>query len=190
MIYALIFVVLGAFSYRYFRHSFIPKEVRENAADFDADGANDTLQRGYHGRELWSRVWPALACCVVPTLPLYLPLSLGEGGSTWAPVLGFLAMAVLLTGSFARWFTPLLNEARTATRPDVTTWYASPDSKSWPDAAVFKPLRAKYPTADNATLQPAANLALQALLTRTWRYCRITAALLSLGAVAVAVLHS
>lgn len=186
MIYALIFIVLGAFSYRYFRYSFIPKEVRENAADFDADGANDTLQRGYHGRELWSRVWPALACCVVPTLPLYLPLSLGEGGSTWAPVLGFLAMAVLLTGCFARFFTPLLNEARTATRPDVTTWTASGASKSWPDAKAWRDIR-KKDFATPAAQQSAANDEMKEIILSTWRYARIAAALLSLGAVAVAV---
>lgn len=182
MIYSILFATLAVIAYRYFRHSFIPKEVRGNAADFDADGANDTLQRGYHGRELWSRVWPALACCVVPAAPLAFV-------SWGAAALGFLAMAVLLTGTFARWFTPLLNEARTATRPDVTTWTASGASKSWPDAAVWKEARKAPADMLPADRQDYANHLLEKLLNSTWRYARIAAALLSLGAVAVAIIH-
>ena len=178
MIRAILFLALAALAYWYWSAKFVPREVRENAADFEANGAADDLQQGYHGRETWSRVWPALACCVVPAAALAF--------TNWgAAALGFLGMVALIGGYFARWFTPLLNEARTATRPDVTTWYASPASKSWPDAAVFKPLRAKYPDASNATLQPAANLALQVLLTRTWLWCRLAAALLVVGAVAL-----
>jgi len=125
MIYSILFVILAALAYWYWSAIFIPKEVRENAADFIANGSADDLQAGYHGRETWSRIWPALACCLVPAIPLTL------GGGVGGGVLGFLSMVALIGGYFARWFSPLLNEARTATRPDITTWYASPASKSW-----------------------------------------------------------
>lgn len=189
MIYSILFAILAYFSYRYFRYKFIPKEVRENAEDFNRNGSADDLQRGYHSRELWSRVWPALACCALPALTpaLFLRLGLGSQVNGWAPTLSFLAVAVLLTGAFARFFTPLLNEARTATRPDITTWYASPASKSFPDAAVWKEARKAPAEMLPADRQDYANHLLEKLLTSTWRYCLLAAALLALGAVAVAV---
>jgi hypothetical protein len=178
MIYIILFLALAALVYWYWSAKFVPKEVRENAADFDANESADDLQRGYHGREMWSRVWPALACCVVPVAPLAFV--------NWgAAALGFLAMVALIGGYFARWFTPLLNEARTATRPDVTTWYASPASKSWPDAAVWKRARKKgYPLSATDAQLYASGL-LQELLTRTWLYCRAAAFLLACAAVAL-----
>jgi hypothetical protein len=181
MVYRILFLVLAVLCYWYWSAKFVPKEVRKNVADIAADGANDTLQKGYHARRTWVRLWPALACCVVPAAPLAF-VNWGAAG------LGFLAMVALIGGYFARWFTPLLNEARTATRPDITTWYASPASKSWPDAKIWRQVRAD--TAASITSGPPnpqryANELLQKLLTRTWLYSRAAAFLLACAAVAL-----
>lgn len=181
MIYSIIFFVLAALSYWYWSAKFVPTEVRENAADFVVDGANDTLQQGYHSRQSWSRLWPALACCVVPAAPLAF--------ASWgAAALGFLAMVALIGGYFARWFTPLLNEARTATRPDITTWYASPDSKSWPDAKAWKETRSgKALMFTHAEEQLYANATMKSIILTAWLWCRIAAAAAAATAAWVAV---
>jgi hypothetical protein len=180
MVYSVLFLVLAALAYWYWSAKFVPKEVRENAADFEANGSADDLQQGYHGRETWSRVWPALACCVVPAAPLAF-VNWGAAG------LGFLAMVALIGGYFARYFTPLLNLARSVGRPDIGEWYASPASKSWPDAAAWKDTRAKYADSAARTLgydqQVYANAYLRHL--RTWLYCRAAAFLLACAAVAL-----
>jgi len=178
MIYTAIFLFLAGLAYWYWSRVFVPREVRENVADFEANGAADDLQQGYHGRETWSRVWPALACCVVPAAALAF--------TSWgAAALGFLGMVALIGGYFARYFTPLLNLARHATRPDITEWYASPASKSWPDAAVYKKARKIKAAIPGLDLQTVANNLLRELLTRTWLWCRLAAALLAVGAVAL-----
>jgi hypothetical protein len=178
MVYSILFLALAALAYWYWSAKFVPKEVRENAADFEANRAADDLQRGYHGREMWSRVWPALACCVVSAAPLAF--------ANWgAAGLGFLAMVALIGGYFARYFTPLLNLARSSTRLDIGEWYASPDSKSWPDAAVYKKARAAYTDANPLTRQQYADHLLERLLTRTWLFCRAAAFLLACAAVAL-----
>ena len=191
MIYSILFVILGALSYWYWRYKFIPKEVRENAADFDANGSADDLQQGYHGRETWSRVWPALACCVVPAFAPALEewvswkvFNLGQPPSWGAAALGFLAMVALIGGAFARYFTPLLNEARTPTRPDITTWTASGASKSWPDAAAWKETRSGKALMFTPTEEQLyANATMKRIILRTWYACLTAAALLGGGAV-------
>lgn len=182
MIYSILFTILTALSYWYFRYKFIPKEVRENAADFEANGSADDLQQGYHSRETWSRVWPALACCLVPATPLAF--------ATWpASGLAFLAMMALIGGAFARWFTPLLNLARVAAGQWwITEWTASAASKSWPDATAWVRVRRRLlPNTDN---QPAANAEMKSIILRTWLQCRIAAALLAAAAAWVAIAHN
>lgn len=179
MIYSILFVILAALSYWYWRFTFIPQEVRENAADFEANGSADDLQQGYHGRETWSRVWPALTCCVVPSLSFSL-------SNLTSCLLSFLAMVALIGGSFARWFTPLLNLARVAAGQWwITEWTASAASKSFPDATAWVRVRRRLlPETDN---QPAANAEMKSIILRTWLQCRIAAALLATAAAWVAI---
>lgn len=187
MIYSILFAILAAISYGYWRYKFIPAEVAQNAADFVANGAADNLQRGYHGRETWSRIWPGLACCVVPSLSFAL-------SNLTSCLLSFLAMAALLAGAFARDFTPKLNLARIANGDTwLSEWYASPASKSWPDAACWKRTRNEYKAdPENCLLseQEYANLLLLQLLNRTWLWARLAAGALAVAAVVVAATHN
>jgi hypothetical protein len=183
MVYLIIFTVLAALTYWYWRARFVPAEVKLNDADITANGSQDNLRKGYHARRNWVRGLTLAALSAGASLPLWF--------AHWlAGLLGLLAVAVLLTGYFSRYFTPLLNLARRAAgRLDITEYYASSDSASWPGAAVYKPLRAQFPSAPAAELASMASRDLESLLTRTWRYARIAAALLSLGAAATAIIY-
>ncbi|MGI4864131.1 MAG: hypothetical protein ACRYFZ_09440 [Janthinobacterium lividum] len=177
MIYLIIFSILATVSYWLWRYKFIPAEVKLNAADIAANGSQDSLQRGYHSRRSWARVWPGLACCVVPAGALAF-------ASWWAASLGFGAMAALLAGCFARYFTPLLNLAmHLAYKPE---FYASPASKSWPDAAAWVKVRRSHYLTD-ADEQAAANDKLKSIVLTTWYECLAAAALLAVAAGWVAI---
>jgi hypothetical protein len=171
MIYSILFVILAIISYRLYTRKIVPAEVKLNADAIAANGSADDLRRGFHQRRSWARVWPALACCLVPSLSFSL--------SNWISLLlSFLAMAALLGGYFARYFTPLLNEAR-----GLPYWYASSDSASWPDAAIYKKLRRANQWVPDEFLLSQARANLKTLLTRVWRWCRLAAGALAVAAV-------
>lgn len=182
MIYALIFIILASISYWLWRYKIITAEVALNAADIKANGSQDNLQRGYHGRRGWARIWPGLACCVVPAAPLAF--------ANWGvAALGFLAMAALLAGAFARDFTPKLNLARIANGDTwlATEWYASPASKSWPDAGAWKETRSgKVLLFTQAEEQIYANATMKKSILSTWLWCRIVAGAAAISAIGVA----
>jgi hypothetical protein len=139
-------------------------EVADNAASIKANGSADNLRKGYHQRRAWLRFWPLLGLAVGAALPLW--------GHWLAAGLAFLALAILLTAYFARFFTPLLNLAR-----GLPEFKASSDSASWPDAAVWKQVRG---TAQPGIYdrQPLANDLLKRLLARVWLWGRLTYAVL------------
>ncbi|MDJ0367370.1 hypothetical protein QMK33_19655 [Hymenobacter sp. H14-R3] len=144
---------------------FTASEVKLNDRDITANGAADDLRKGYHQRRGNVRALVAGGLVLVAGLPLAprgrLPYLLASVG-----------LLALLAGYFARYFTPLLNLARIAAgRTDLSEFYASPDSASWPDAAAWKEARhgnnlAKY------VQQSYANDYLRRMLTRTWWACR------------------
>jgi hypothetical protein len=181
MIYSILFSIISTLAYLYWRARFVPTEVKRNDADITANGSQDNLRKGYHARRNWVRGLTLAALAAGASLPLWF--------AHWlAGWLGLLAVAVLLAGYFSRYFTPLLNLARHAAgRLDITEYYASSDSASWPDAAVYKELRRDYPDWSNTELQAKASGNLRLLLIRTWLYARLVAGALALGAVAVAV---
>lgn len=210
MIYSILFLNLAALAYWYWRYKFIPREVAQNAADIKANGAADNLQRGYHGRETWSRIWPGLACCVVPAVaPALLlvalhwlashfivalvPVLSRFGAVSWVAVaLAFLAMAALLAGAFARDFTPLLNLARIANGDTwLSEWFASGASKSWPDAKAWRYARRAVPGYDgpggdddetNAKRQAAADTRMKEIVLSAFFWCRLAAGALAVAA--------
>lgn len=196
MIYSILLLYLAwaTAAFKWWRLTFVPAEVKLNDADITANGSQDNLRKGYHSRRNWVRGLTLAALAAAAALPLWWAHSTSwyPTGQSWlAYLLGFLAVAVLLGGYFIRYFTPLLNLARRAAgRTDITEWYASSDSASWPDAAIYKALRAQFPAAPAAELASMASRALQKLLTSTWRYCLLAAALLALGAVATAIIYS
>lgn len=79
-----------------------------------------------------------------------------------AAALSFVAIGGLLWAYFARYFSPLLNVAR-----GLPVFRASSDSASWPDAAIWRKLRAAGYAVDGLS-QARASLDLLTLLTRTW----------------------
>jgi hypothetical protein len=195
MIYTILFLYLAwsVAAFEWWRLTFVPSEVALNDKDITANGSADNLRKGYHSRRNWVRGLTLGALSAGAAFPLWWARSSG-----WAPSwqswpaygLGLLAVAVLLTGYFIRYFTPLLNLARRAAgRLDITEYYASSDSASWPDAKIWNQVRAD--TAASITSGPPdpqryANELLQKLLTRTWLYCRAAAFLLACAAVLVA----
>jgi len=159
-------------------HRFVRHEVAENAAMILANGSADDLRKGFHQRRSWIRFWPWLGLSVCAALP-------GLWGNYWCFPFAFAAVGLLLLGYFARWFTPWLNLAmKLDYKPE---YYASPDSASWPDAAVWVKVRNLH-FATDAARQAAANDRLRALLDRTWLLCRIGAGVLATGAVASSLL--
>lgn len=185
MIYSILFVILVGISCWYWRHKYVPTEVAQNAADFKRNGSLDNLQRAYHSGEVWSRVWPGLACCVVPSLSFAL-------SNLTSCLLGFAAVATLLLGVFVRDFTPKLNLARIANgETHLSEWFASGASKSWPDAGSWKSARAKSATSAASALgydqQAYANATMKQTILRTYRLCLAASAALAAAAVLVAV---
>jgi hypothetical protein len=177
MIYSILFVILASISYWLYTRKIVPAEVKLNADAIAANGAADDLRKGFHQRRSWARMWPALACCLVPSLSFSL--------SNWISFLtSFLAMAALLGGFFARYFTPWLNVAMELDyKPE---WYCSPDSASWPDAAIWKKLRRANPGIPDSLLLAEARTKLKALLESVWLWCRLAAGALAVAAVVVA----
>lgn len=177
IIYSLLFLILAALSYWLYTHKAVPAEVKLNADMITQNGAADDLRGGFHQRRSWARVWPALACCLVPSLSFCL-------SNLPSLLLSFLAMAALLGGFFARYFTPWLNLAmKLDYKPE---WYCSPDSASWPDAAIWEKLRRANPGIPDNPLLAEARTNLKTLLTRTWLWCRIAAAAAAVSAIGVA----
>lgn len=181
IIFSLLFMILASLSCWLYARKIVPAEVKLNADMITANGAADDLRKGFHSRRSWARVWPALACCLVPSLAFSL-------SNLPSLLLSFLAMAALLGGYFARYFTPWLNLAlKLDYKPEN---YCSPDSASWPDAAIWKKLRRANPGLPDNLLLAEARTNLKALLTRTWLWARLTAGALAVAAVVVAATHS
>ncbi len=160
----------------------VPREVARNDADILANGAADDLRRGYHQRRSWVRFWWWLGLSVVPNAVL-LPIG-------WLPaLLGFLALGWLLAAYFGRYFTPLLNLARVASgRPDLSEWYCSGDSASWPDAAIWRTVRTtRIVLHTDKERQLIANDLLKQLLSRVWTWGRIGYGVLTAGAIMLAI---
>ncbi len=180
MIYSILFATLATISALYWKRKYVPAQVARGAADFKRNGAADDLQVGYHSREFWRRVWPGLACCVVPPVPLAFV--------NWsATALGFGAMAALLLGIFIRDFTTKLNLARIANgETHLSEWYASGASKSWPDAKAWNRARLDNNLATYVQ-QSYANGYLKAIVLNAYRWCLLVAGLLGAGAVYLSI---
>jgi hypothetical protein len=182
MIYLLIILLILAHAAAYFLwQRFTRHEVAVNVRDIEADGAADTLRKGYHARRTWVRFWPWLGLVAAGSFPLL-----------WGPHVGLvllssLSLGILLAGFFARYFTPWLNVAmKLDYKPE---FYASPDSASWPDAAVWKQARQAVAGLRADDRQDYANHLLKQLLTRTWLWCRIAYAVGLLAAIFCLFLH-
>jgi len=180
MAYLLIILLILAHVAAYFLwQRFTRHEVAVNAEMITANGSADDLRAGFHQRRTWVRFWPWLGLSVAGALPLW--------GHWPAAGLGFVSLGILLTGFFARYFTPWLNVAmKLDYKPE---FYASPDSASWPDAAIWKELRAGQPMWGDGALQAEANATLKSLLTRTWLAARILYAAGMLAALLLLSLH-
>lgn len=181
MFYALLAALILAHVAAYFLwQRFTRHEVAVNAEMIRANGSADDLRKGFHQRRGWVRFWPWLGLSVGASLP-------GLYNSYWVFALSFLSLGILLAGYFARFFTPLLNLAMGLDyKPE---FYASPDSASWPDAAVWKQTRAEAPLMPVDRLQGYANMRLAQLLTRTWLLTRIAYAVGMIATLLLLFLH-
>lgn len=126
-------------------------EVPLNVRMINEDGSADTLWAGFHERRGWVRFWWWLALCTAGAACAWPHVG-------WA----FAALGVLLAGVFFRTFGPLLSAGMKLAYK--ARFYASPRSKSFPDALVWWWVRRRSQGVADALLQQKANEVNQALL--------------------------
>lgn len=140
-------------------------EVPHNARAILDNGSADDLRKGFHQRRGNVRALVAAALALIGACPAPSWLAFGLLAA---------ALLVLMAGAFARFFSPELSLAR-----GMPEFYCSSDSASWPDALIWRKLRAANPNVPTHLLQAQARLNLATLLYWCWYSCLALAGILA-----------